>query len=362
MNAFFLDFLIIALSLAFVLWGLRVFKIYIVLFGIFLGMIGGVYLMDSIEPFGNQSVNMLTGAVVGGLIGGLLAWPLQKVIVFIIAGFLMIIFGMSGLQWAGWEWSGNWYIFTAAFFLLGGIISVWLYDYLIIVIMTITAVHNLFRIFIKPDIYFQPEYLSLEILWEKFLDFYTDNYFVLLFMILIYLFYALYYQKWLKPSERKEYQWKMHKGSGKLFAILILIAYASDYYFSGIIGNSAFHIAVDIFTWPLLAFLFGYVFVTITVVSRGAVSGVLSFLLRYFFTVVSGLLLIPLFRWVISTMLTDMNFDLTYIFDYFRFFIGGPTYAVIGKWVYSLMLFPLLTMLFVFRRFKKAESYSTDQI
>jgi len=137
-------------GLAMILWGLRLFQIYIILMGLCLGGVAGAILGGMIF---NARDAMVIGGIVLGLLGGALAWPMQKLFVFIGSG---IMTGLSGLALSASMGIPDhmWFLAGLVLFIVGGVIALLLYEYFIIVVMAFTGSQSLFNLFYNPDVSF----------------------------------------------------------------------------------------------------------------------------------------------------------------------------------------------------------------
>ena len=127
-------FLIVAIiAFGFILWGLRLYKIYIIANGFLFGIIFGVIV-------GLLSKTSLVGSIVIGLVLGiicaLLAWPVQKLLVCVTSGLFSGIIGFL----LGILLTKNLSVgigFALTFFIIGVVIAFYFHETFIILLMGI---------------------------------------------------------------------------------------------------------------------------------------------------------------------------------------------------------------------------------
>jgi len=144
-NALFASFTLI-LAFAGIVWGLRVFKIFLVFLGLWIGFLLGMFIGDFILE---STRHLYLWGIGGAVICALLAWPLQKIFVFagmgLLIGFLVFATVMSR---GGEPQTGL--IAGATVFLIAGFISVMIYDYFIIIMMAIVSAYVILNICYLP--------------------------------------------------------------------------------------------------------------------------------------------------------------------------------------------------------------------
>jgi hypothetical protein len=176
----------LAVSLVFVLWGLKIFKAFIVVTGVAIGAVIGSLIGLRYEP---QWLFILLGAGIGGYV----AIPLQKFFVFMGFGLFSGIIGII----IGAAININPLAFGAVFFLAGGILAVVYFDHFVILLMAFNASLHIFQYIWLRRIYGS----------GSFFDFLQDgnfswlvgglstNLLVLAIILLGYSWFALYFQK-----------------------------------------------------------------------------------------------------------------------------------------------------------------------
>ncbi|MGH7503700.1 MAG: hypothetical protein ACREL7_18395 [Longimicrobiales bacterium] len=146
---FVLDVVSLALGFALVLWGLRFFKVFVALTGLLVGAgLGGALGSVAIDA----DNGLFIGAAVGGILGALAAWPLQRVIAFLVAG------ASAGLAAAvvtggppGSEAFGP--VFAIGF-LIGGVLGLVIFERIVIAALAFTGAQAIFlAAFVPNDVY-----------------------------------------------------------------------------------------------------------------------------------------------------------------------------------------------------------------
>ncbi len=185
-----LHVLTLAAGFALVLWGLRIFKAYIAFLGLFFGCaVGGS--IAAIAVGSSQSI--LAGAAIGGLLGALLAWPFQKLLVFMTAGFL----GAAGGAAIALATAGSQHVALAAIigFIVGGVFAVALYDVVVITAMAVNGAQLIFQAIYVP---FQTWNGSPRTVATRMLEIYADRITALAVTTLLFVGFAVWYQKSLR--------------------------------------------------------------------------------------------------------------------------------------------------------------------
>ena len=144
-NALFAS-LVLILAFAGIVWGLRVFKIFLVFLGLWSGFLMGMFIGDFLLE---STQNLYLWGIGGAVICGLLAWPLQRIFVFagmgLLIGFLVFATVMSR---GGEPQTGL--IAGATVFFVAGFISVMIYDYFIIIMMALASAYLIINICYLP--------------------------------------------------------------------------------------------------------------------------------------------------------------------------------------------------------------------
>jgi|GEM_PF-4888224 len=123
--------ILLAVAFTMVLAGLRLWKFYVgflgALFGLFAGMALASWLFDA-RPV------VLALGLAGALVGTWVAWPLQKAVVFAAAGAAVAMLGAALLPAVAVHSYAQ-----IALFVLGGLLSLWLFQPFIIVALAVAA-------------------------------------------------------------------------------------------------------------------------------------------------------------------------------------------------------------------------------
>ena len=138
--------MVLILAFAGIVWGLRVFKIFLVFLGLWTGFLLGMFIGDFLLE---STQHLYLWGIGGAVICGLLAWPLQRIFVFagmgLLIGFLVFATVMSR---GGEPQTGL--IAGATVFFIAGFISVMVYDYFIIIMMAIVSAYIIINICYLP--------------------------------------------------------------------------------------------------------------------------------------------------------------------------------------------------------------------
>lgn len=138
--------LVLVLAFAGIIWGLRIFKIFLVFLGIATGYGLGIFLADFIFEI---SSHLYLWGLIGAVICGALAWPLQRLFVFsgmgMLLGFLVFAVVMSR---GGEPQTGL--IAGATVFFVAGFISVMIYEYFIIILMALVSAYVVISVSYLP--------------------------------------------------------------------------------------------------------------------------------------------------------------------------------------------------------------------
>ncbi|MBN1411733.1 MAG: hypothetical protein JW969_12875 [Spirochaetales bacterium] len=203
-----LNLIYLLVGLSMILWGLRIFKAYIILLGFLIfGLIGlGIFFFLGLGR--GDSLNTLSftliGFFIGGIIGGAIAWPLQKLFVFLISGFFTAVVAVSISLAFGIEFNYG-LLYSIAFFIIGGIISIRLYEYYIVIIMAISGVQAVFN-YIHPQNYnIFSRGIDLNEIFRNLLESYSKHLLSFIITCAFFIIIALYFQKfWETKQEDSE--------------------------------------------------------------------------------------------------------------------------------------------------------------
>ncbi len=144
-NALFAS-LVLLFAFACILWGLRIFKIFLVVLGLWLGFGTGIFVGDFLAE---SSSSLIWWGVGGAVIFALLAWPLQKLFVFSGVGVMVAFLVFAMVMSRGGEPESG-LIAAATVFIIAGFIAVMIYDYFVIVLMSFVSAYLIIDICFLP--------------------------------------------------------------------------------------------------------------------------------------------------------------------------------------------------------------------
>jgi hypothetical protein len=138
----------LAAGFALTLWGLRIYKAYILLIGVLAGGALGAGLGTMTGDSGN---GLLVGGLVGALLGAILAWPLQKLAVFLVAGTVagfLAVMTLLGVSNAGAPLGAAFLIA----FIIGGVLALLVFEYVVTAVMAVIGAQAVFfAVFVSRD-------------------------------------------------------------------------------------------------------------------------------------------------------------------------------------------------------------------
>lgn len=313
------------LAFALIFWGLKLFKLYIILIGIALGGMFGAFLGGEI---GQSQAGIFIGAFITAIIGGVIAWPLQKIFVFIISGVLVGFLGVAIATALGAPDMAA-AITGLIFFLFGGIMAVLLYDYFIIIVTAYGGAQIIFNLVYAPGFIFPRR--NAEQVMQRFVRLYSEHIVAFLVVIILFVLFALVFQKWDDKAAYLKNQKHVFRKASYLFALIALAGYGLSLFY-GLHFSGTVIFGVSLMSWPLVAAL------TTLCVSRLNKRGHRHLFLRLIALTFLGLTLVPLTSWCLASFIS-FNFS---PFPFYHFFINGSSTMVIAKWIYSLVVFPAL--------------------
>ena len=326
-------------GLAMILWGLRLFQIYIILMGLCLGGVAGAILGGMIF---NARDAMVIGGIVLGLLGGALAWPMQKLFVFIGSG---IMTGLSGLALSASMGIPDhmWFLAGLVLFIVGGVIALLLYEYFIIVVMAFTGSQSLFNLFYNPDVSFVSK--KIPQIWQHFFQAWTGHVAAFMFITILFSLFSIYFQKVQAP---KEYDFLPEKNKNArvrqscyLFAVLALCGYLlSVFLFKERFYGGTAVLGINLLSWPVPAVLTAWFLNALE-----QKSGKRTTFIMYIYLMIFSLTIVPLTTWLAWCLVNLKILP----FSYYTAFLKAPLMVVAGKWLFSLVLLPVLILLFAAR-------------
>jgi len=329
----------LAAGFAFVLWGLRIFKAYVAL----IGTVAGASLASGISAIvvGDGQAIAIAG-VIGAIAGLVLAWPLQKLLVFLAAGSAGALFG--SVITVALERTELIVPASIAGFLLAGIAVLALYETIVVCAMAFQGAQAVFHaVFVPADAYSG----SLREIGARLLGLYADNVIALGATTMLFIGFALWYQKGVaRRRDPADPHWPVALAARRIsvrYAALILATWivTAALSISGQWSLSSFDLAgMHALSWPLVTM------VTLMLLRPRpvplAVEAAVPARRRSW-----RLLRIAAFGVVVPPVVTAALF-MAYgapwqtISGFYESFLQGPSTALAAKLGYSLAVLPLL--------------------
>jgi len=331
------------IAFAFVLWGGRLFKIFVVLLGIGAGLLIGFFL-GSIAGLGPQGGG--AGAVIGAIVLGLLAWPLHKVFVFLIGG---LFFGFVTASIATSLQVPETTLNAAAIagFVVGGVLSILIRNVFVISLMAAAGAQTVLSVMFSRS--FLPM-KSFEALLRDYSGFYAERIGLFLTMIGIYVAFALFLQVLCAPKEKelRKVKYERLAAKGRVRRILYLFAFiqlagwtitrmvpaASGFDHTPVTG-------ITLLSWPAAAVLSAIVLNWAwegTAAPPGEKPPAAQLVARYLLFVVIGAVIPPL----VTGVLHRVFFGQSQFLFLYEAVLKGPTALLIFKGAFLGVVFPSL--------------------
>jgi hypothetical protein len=360
-----LGVLLYVCGLVFVLWGLKIFKIYIVTIGIITGaligaVIGAIASMSSGDPNG-----LYIGAAVGAVIGGIIALPLEKIMFFLAGGGLGAVLGIAIAVAVGSTESNVFLGFGIGGFLLGGIVALALHDFLVIILLSFQGA------FVMTIAYNIQEWSTLVENISRYgfdsFDYLIDSLsFIIIPVLIAAVIYAIF--GWIL---QKVYGFKKNdttnerrlkegfKYTAYVFAALSIITFAARTSQDLLVGLIT---QLSLYSWPFFVLI---TFAFIRLLDNEAVAGVRigSFkILQVCGTAAVAVLILPVVAFLVDAFVVYIQLGRSEIFSSFtpymrqshfwlfsrtEFFGSG---VVLFKWLYTFLILPGILYLLVQHR------------
>ena len=329
------------IAFAFVLWGGRLFKIFVVLLGIGAGLLLG-FSLGSIVGLGPQGGG--AGAIIGAIVLGLLAWPLHRVFVFVIGG---LFFGFVTASIATSLQVPETTLNAAAIagFVVGGVLSILIHKTFVIVLMAAAGAQTILNVMLGKS--FAP-LVTFEAFMRNYAGFYAQRLGLFLTMIGIYSAFALFLQLVCAPREKDKPERLAAKRRVRrvlyLFAFLQLAGWTLTRIAPAAMGFAHSPVTgLTLLSWPAAAMLSA---LALNWAWEGTIQpedtrSTPRFMARYFLFIVIGAVIPPL----ITGMLHRVFFGQSQFLFLFEAVIAGPTALLIFKAVFLLVVFPALVLM-----------------
>jgi hypothetical protein len=179
--------LTLATGFVLVLWGLRIFKLWVACLGLAFGGVAGG-LIGALAIGSDQAA--LIGIAIGALAGGILSWPLQKLTVIATAGITAA--GIAAAAAVASSGSGHVVAITIVGFIAGIILAALLFDAIVITGMAMSGALLVFQAMFVP---FDTWYGTPRQVAERTLGYWGDNVVALIATITIFTAFSWIYQK-----------------------------------------------------------------------------------------------------------------------------------------------------------------------
>jgi hypothetical protein len=333
----------LAAGFALVLWGLRIFRVWVGAVGMLAGAALGAAAAGGLT---GQEEGVLIGALAGGVLGALVAWPLQRITVFLTAGATTAMIAAAGTV----AFAGSEYVAGAAIigFLAGGILASVFYKTVIIAAMAFTGAQAVFHALYVPADTFVGSPVEIG---GSLVAIYASEFIVFVATTALFVGFALWYQR--GPGRKRERlpaqaarALAARRVSTRLaFVIVTAWVAAAVFVAAGFWPVSAYElVGMHPLSWPVVA-LAAIVLLgarpTVLQVGEGADR------VRPRGSSRRRMLRATAFAAVVPPVLTAVLFvaiggSWDGLADYYRAFLAGPGPVVAAKWAFSLAVMPLL--------------------
>jgi len=329
------------LAFAFVLWGGRLFRVFVVLLGVGAGVVLGFFL-GSVIGLGPQGG--VIGAVIGALLLGLLAWPLHKIFVFLIGG---LFFGfLAASVAASFQVPQNTLNAAAiAGFVAGGVLSIVIHKPFVIALMAAAGAQSILNVMLGKSFKGMAEF---EAFMREYSAFYAQRLGLFLTMVVLYVIFAFTLQMAFAPRPKDPPERVAAKSRLRrllyLFAFLQLAGWTLTRIAPAWAGFTHSPVTgLSLLSWPVAAIISALALNWIwegtvpgpgrTAVGRGST--------RFIFFIVIGATIAPLVTGVLHRIFFGQS---PFLFLY-EAALNGPPALQVFKAAYALVVFPSLAVL-----------------
>ncbi len=335
-------FLVIG-SIVLILYGLKIFKIIVTLYGSLLGLIIGIFISAWLNTTSNHPGGETAGTIAICLITvvlfGYFAYMLYKFLVYLMVGlttgllFLILAAYMKISLIAGF----------AIGFAFGFLMALWLLEYMIIISMALLGIH----------LYLPIKFLPLQTILHNFPTSFFDNLYLNLFGTLIYIITAIlvsiFYQKIMKPKITPEDPEWNFMNSFRRFTKLIIYtgfaAYLSPFIITFFTGSINSGVGEQIFLnsplYSYLLILIGYPYFKLIFIKKKQIyffsRNFYLYFLMIIFPIAGYMLSLIVFHYIMLNFGGYGNFYYTH-FDFFN----SPEIISILNLLYILVVWPYL--------------------
>jgi hypothetical protein len=356
------------IGIALVLWGLQIYRVYIIFLGLVLGGLLGTAVGGMIGLSPDAAVPV---AVAGVLLGGLLAWPLQKLCLFVAVG---AVFGLPGAAvLAAMQVPPELCLIAGiALFAVSGAIAVLLFRHVVIILMAFAGAHRIFSLLFHPyGFHFDegpirpwrqmlgavvgPYPSTQEASWScisrSMAEFYSPHTVALAFIALVCICFGWYFQRTLAVKHAiGDWRTKVIRSrrATYLVSLLTVVAYPLSHPLNHPFEGSSL-LGVDAVSWPLVALAVG-LFCNCLMPRGHEPHGLRSMgVCRFLAMLIFSVSVVPLITWSVWCVLSMRVAPSWY---YGTFLVRDPLWLVI-KWTCSLIVFPGVVYLAVLRNLEE---------
>jgi hypothetical protein len=335
------------IAFAFVLWGGKLFKIFVVLLGVGAGLLLGFFL-GSIVGLGPQGGG--AGAVIGAIVLGLLAWPLHRVFVFVIGG---LFFGLVTASIATKLQVPATTLNAAAIagFVVGGVLSILIHRTFVIALMAAAGAQTILSIMFSKS--FLP-IATFEAFVRDYSGFYAQRLGLFLTMLGVYVAFALFLQVLCAPKDKEKEKEKFERLAAKRRVRRILYLFA----FFQLVGWTLTRVApaasgfahppvtgITLLSWPAAAILsalaLNWAWEGTAPATPGDKPSKAQLSARYLLFVIIGAVIPPL----VTGVLHRVFFGQSQFLFLYEAVIDGPKALLIFKAAFLLVVFPTLALM-----------------
>jgi hypothetical protein len=330
----------LAVGFALVLWGLRIFKLYVAALGMVVGAAAGA----GVTAVTSGSTDAMTaGMLLGALAGALLAWPLQKLVVFLASAAAGAL--LATLAANAWVGSDANVVALIGGGVVGGIAAIALYDTIVVAAMAFNGAQAIFHaVFVPVDAYREAPRGFV----ERVLSVYAEQWLAFVVTTVVFVGYAVWYQRGVrraaKISDAGRVGARAVRRVSVRLAALILAAWGLSSWMvvNGDWELSSYALAgMHALSWPLvclatLAFVRRYA--PQTAFAGDVARPRLRRTRRFVGTALFGLIVPPA---VTAALFVATGASWDVLFSYWGGFIDGSPDSVAAKWTFAL-LYPML--------------------
>lgn len=329
----------LAVAFSIILWGLKLFKIYITLIGFLLGalvvaVLGGIL-------WHTEDAVWIAGLVLA-FVGAAVAWPLQKLFVFILAGLMTVALGLALLGAAGLGMN-QWPIAALVLFLVGGAVALSLYEYFIIISLSFGAARTVFDVPASPRTLLRGNLTDL----RGQVEFYAEHLAVFLLVISVFVLFSLYFQKGIVAKDEDDNSRKEAAATFRRMAVTCCVIGLAAFVLGRAYGTyGEIVLGLDILSWPAVALISSPLLAWATTHAPTLMPRIPAPLARGGAVALFGVTFMPVVGILVSSAITlEATPPILY---YYRAFVPPLTSLALIKWSFALLMYPLLMLYGVF--------------